>query len=453
MADSRLPARASLEYLRKLAKERLREMRRTAPDTRLADAQLLIAREHGFASWRALKAELDRRRASRIETFFRACAAGDIAAVREQLAEDASLVHAGHDGQTALHVAVPHPAVVQLLLEHGADPNARQESDNALPLHFAAGGGPLESVRLLLDAGSDVQGEGDDHRMDVIGWATLFAEARRDVVDLLVERGARHHIFTAVALGDHALIRRLVAEQPDALRRRLSHNEQEQSVLHYVIAPADGLVGGLFRTGEHYRTLELLVELGADLEAKDARGRTPLAIAMMRGDAEAMRILHSAGAKHPEPLAPETAPPSALAASIRRLSVMLAVPDLRSTVAWYRSIGFELTGMHEEDGRLDFAAVQFGDAEIMFTPSGDPWRAASSGVSLWIRTDRLDELYASLKRRQLERARVTLAGGEPEHPEVRFTTDLYTAFYGQREFCIVDPNGVDINFHQPLSER
>ena len=51
--------------------------------------------------------------------------------------------------------------------------------------------------------------------------------------------------------------------------------------MHYVIAPADGLVGGLFRTGDHYRTLEALIDLGADLEAGDAKGRTPLAVAML----------------------------------------------------------------------------------------------------------------------------------------------------------------------------
>ena len=83
---------------------------------------------------------------------------------------------------------------MRLLLERGADPNVREVSDNALPLHFAAGGGPIESVRALLDSGSDAQGAGDLHRMAVIGWATLFAEARRDVVDVVVERGARHHI-------------------------------------------------------------------------------------------------------------------------------------------------------------------------------------------------------------------------------------------------------------------
>ena len=450
MPSSQLPERASLEYLKKLAKERLRDLRRTNPDARLADAQLLVAREHGFTSWRALKAEIDRRRAPRVEAFLKVCASGDVAGIREHLSADPTLVHARYEGMTGLHLAVSHPDAVRVLLEHGADPNARQESDNALPLHFAASGGPLESVRLLLDAGSDVQGDGDDHRMDVIGWATLFAEARRDVVDLLVERGARHHIFTAIALGDHPLIRRLVAEDPDALRRRLSHNEQEQTALHYVIAPADGLVGGLFRTGDHYRTLELLIELGADLEAKDARGRTPMAVAMLRGDAEAMRILHAAGAKEPEPLESPVESPAALSKSVGRLSVMLAVPDMRAVVEWYRSIGFEVTGMHGENGELDFAAVQFGEAEIMFVPTQYAWSRETTAVSIWIRTDRLDDLYMVLKRQQLERARALLAGGETAVPEVRFRTDLYTAFYGQREFCILDPNGVDLNFHQPL---
>ena len=49
MANSRLPLplpeRASLDYLRKLAKERLREVRVADPTATLAAAQLSIARE------------------------------------------------------------------------------------------------------------------------------------------------------------------------------------------------------------------------------------------------------------------------------------------------------------------------------------------------------------------------------------------------------------------------
>jgi hypothetical protein len=52
--SSRLPARPSLEQLRKQARERLRRLRDTRPETRLAEAQHALAREYGFASWPAL---------------------------------------------------------------------------------------------------------------------------------------------------------------------------------------------------------------------------------------------------------------------------------------------------------------------------------------------------------------------------------------------------------------
>lgn len=454
MSSSDLPERASLEYLKKLAKQRLRKIQQTNPRARLSDAQLAVARDHGFPSWRALKAEVDRRRAPVREAFFAACAAGDIGALRELLDRDPGLARERHQGGgTGLHLAVRYPDAVRLLLERGADPNARDAGDNALPLHFAAGSGQVESVRALLDAGSDVHGCGDAHQVDVIGWATVFGEAHRDVVDLLVERGARHHVFSAIALGDVDLLRRVVAHDPNAIRRRLSPSEQEQTALHYVIAPADGLVGGVFRTGDHYRTLEALIDLGVDLEATDAKGRTPLAVAMLRGDREAMLRLYAAGAREPAP--PDAPRPETLArlsASIRRLTPMLGVPDLEATVAWYRAIGFELTGSHAEEGRMDWASVSLGDAAIMFVPTGEPWHTPTSGLSLWIRTDRLDDVYAILKRRQLERARVTLTGEATDTPEVRFTLDLHTAFYGQREFGIRDPNGVELMFTQPVEQ-
>ncbi|HSL71289.1 MAG TPA: ankyrin repeat domain-containing protein [Longimicrobiales bacterium] len=452
MSASKLPDRASLEYLKKLAKERLRELRQTKPDARLTDAQLALAREYGFPSWRALKAEVDRHSTPGYIAFFAACHNGDIATMRELLGGNPKLVHERDpNGATALHHAVRFPDALRLLLEHGADPNAREIGDNALPLHGAVGHAPLESVRMLLDAGSDVQGAGDLHQLDAIGWAVCFGEARHDVVDLLVERGARHHIFSAIALGDPDLVRRVVQDDPNALKRRLSRFEQEQTALHYVIAPADGMVGGMFRTGEHYRTLELLIELGADLEARDAKGRTPLDIAMLRGDREAMRILHAAGARAPEPPArTKHQAPASLAKAMGRITPMLGVPDLETTIAWYRSIGFELTGSHGDDGKLDWAEMAFGDAAIMFIPSTDPWGETTAALSLWIKCDRLDELYTLLKQHQLERARAILAGEVTELAEVRFRGDLYTAFYGQREFCIRDPNGIDLNFFQPL---
>jgi uncharacterized protein YbbK (DUF523 family) len=55
----RLPARPDLEQLKKAAKTRLAERRVDQPDARLYQAQLDVARDYGYPSWRALKSYVD----------------------------------------------------------------------------------------------------------------------------------------------------------------------------------------------------------------------------------------------------------------------------------------------------------------------------------------------------------------------------------------------------------
>ena len=91
MTDStpRLPARPSLEQLRKQAKERLIILRGTDPSTRLAEAQHALAREYGFETWSRLVRHVEAVLASpRLATFdslagdFLAAYHGDDAALR-----------------------------------------------------------------------------------------------------------------------------------------------------------------------------------------------------------------------------------------------------------------------------------------------------------------------------------------------------------------------------------
>jgi SAM-dependent methyltransferase len=59
-----LPARPDLEWYRKAAKALLREQRSSDSAAKLSDAQLAIARESGFASWRSLVEQVTLLRAS-----------------------------------------------------------------------------------------------------------------------------------------------------------------------------------------------------------------------------------------------------------------------------------------------------------------------------------------------------------------------------------------------------
>lgn len=450
MFGSQLPEHASLEYLKRLAKNRLRELRLENPEAKLATALLTVAREFGFSSWSALKSDIEDRQRKAVSIYFEACKEGDANLLRKLLTKDPALIRStrmegGYQGWTGLHEAAKHrqQEIVRLLLDHGADPNAREAGDNTYPLHWAAAAGDIEIVRMLLDAGGDVNGFGDVHELDAIGWATCFrnSDSSSDdgkTVSLLLERGARHHIFSAIAMGDPVLIQELVEENPALLDRRMSRFERGQSPLHFVISR------------KRYDLLDLLIELGADLEAEDNFAQTALAVAMLKGDREAAARLQAAGAQQPEAASPSTfqADMAELAAATKKGVPMISVPDIAETLGWYVSIGFKEVARYEADGIVNFGMLSFGKAELMLRP--DSPNAPSSGkhrdVSLWFYTDEVDRLYRLLKDKRIEAAQGALAGQPEASQQIEFEEDIYDPFYGGRQFSIRDLNGYTLIF-------
>lgn len=118
----------------------------------------------------------------------------------------------------------------------------------------------------------------------------------------------------------------------------------------------------------------------------------------------------------------------------KKVTPMIHVPDVRATVDWYRDIGFTVLDTYGDEGDgLSFAIVRFGTAEVMFSEGGKPSAERRREVDLYVETEDVDEMYASLKDR------------------VETVEGLHDTFYGMREFIIRDINRFWITFGQPTS--
>ena len=285
------------------ARARLRGALRDAPDAPvLRDVQHALAVEYGFAGWAELKrrvAEIEAQRGqsprdAALQSLLRAADQGDAAMVAEVLDANPDVINergmlSGHSGlRTALHFGVRHEPVVRLLLERGADPNIRDEGDNAFPLHFAAERGDVPVIELLVEHGArTVAGEVDDHELDIIGWATAFEypPPRPDIVTYLLAHGATHTMFSAVATGATDAIRDLAARSPADVNKRMDRTNHRRRPLHLAIVK------------KQPSALVTLLDLGADPEAEDAAGLTPLDQAALTGEREMAQMLIARGAR------------------------------------------------------------------------------------------------------------------------------------------------------------
>jgi len=66
---------------------------------------------------------------------------------------------------------------------------------------------------------------------------------------------------------------------------------------------------------------------------------------------------------------------------------MVSVPDVRKTMEWYASLGFNVVRYNEEDGEINWALLTFGDSEVMLDSGGEPSDAFRREVDLYVNAE------------------------------------------------------------------
>jgi hypothetical protein len=231
---------------------------------KLADAQLVIAREYGFESWASLKhvVETERRVAAftphpRFDEAVDAIVAGDVVKLGALLDAHPELVHARTNleppygyftGATLLHHVAWNPSrtepvpativdIARLLLDRGAEVDAVTLGRNggttmglivtSRMASEANASGPL--MALLIERGATIGLEaissvipdwGDRNVLD----APLANHAPR-AAQKLIELGARPDVCAAAALGDMDLLKRFFGKDGRLLERPRRHGK------------------------------------------------------------------------------------------------------------------------------------------------------------------------------------------------------------------------------------
>lgn len=199
-----LPLRANLEWLKKAAKEQLEQLRESQADAQLSDAQLVVAREYGFTSWRELKARVDQMQ--QVTEQFKTLQAATQASPPETIQPDdpdlLSVMAAIRQGD--------QKTLEQVLTRRPGLAKAR-DADGQTPLHLAAeNNDPVMGVALLL-FGADSQAKYGQSGHTPLSWAVTCHAL--EFAQTLVRAGVKPDLFTAAGMGSLDAVRLCFDEQ------------------------------------------------------------------------------------------------------------------------------------------------------------------------------------------------------------------------------------------------